>query len=88
MSVERMKKLTVFTTQSDTDAVIRRLMQLRCVDIEAVKVIPELLSMKRYSCEEERTRLSESIKSIDNALQRVKRKLEKFMEESRAKEAD
>ena len=63
-----MKKLTVFTTQSDTDAVIRRLMQLRCVDIEAIKVIPELLSMKRYSCEEERTRLSESIKSIDNAL--------------------
>ena len=33
-------------------------------------------------------KLGRHVKSIDNALQRVKRKLEKFLEESRAKEEE
>ena len=57
MSVERMKKLTVFATRSDTDALVRRLMHLRCVEIEAGEPEPDLLSLERFSCEEERLRL-------------------------------
>ena len=33
MSVSKMKKLTVFAFRKDSDAIIRRLMGLRCVEI-------------------------------------------------------
>ena len=38
MSVTVMKKLTVLASQRDADKLVRRLMHLRCVEIDAVPV--------------------------------------------------
>lgn len=68
MSVERMKKLTVFTTRSDTDSLVRKLMHMKCVNIESGIPDPDLPELKRYGCDAERARLEERVKKIDEAL--------------------
>ena len=50
------------------------------------EVLNAYLDGKSY--QEIADKLGRHVKSIDNALQRVKRKLEKFLEESRAKEEE
>ena len=80
MSIERMKKLTVFTTRSDTDLLVRRLMHMRCVNIESGTPDPDLPELERYSCESERARLEERVKRIDEALV----SLHKYTEKTRS----
>ena len=50
MSVTVMKKLTVLASQRDADKLVRRLMRLRCVEIDAVPVgdLPDGGSLLRY----------------------------------------
>ncbi len=54
MSVSMMKKLTVFALQKDADALLSRLVKLRCVEVERSDLTEE--SQRRYKREAERVR--------------------------------
>lgn len=68
MSIERMKKLTVFATRSDTDTIVRKLMHMRCVNIERAAPDDSLPDTERFDCGAELSRLSDSVKAVDEAL--------------------
>ena len=68
MSVERMKKLTVFSTRADTDPLVRRLMHMRCVNIESGIPDPSLPELELLDCAAERGELEERVRRIDEAL--------------------
>ena len=64
MSVSTMKKLTVFSSEKDSDAILRKLMNLRCVQIEPADVSTEALQLRRLRgaperCEELEAHLEE-----------------------------
>lgn len=50
MSVSTMKKLTVFSSEKDADRIVRRLMNLRCVEIAATDCKQETLPLTRMRC--------------------------------------
>lgn len=54
MSVSMMKRLTVFALQKDADAILRRLVKLRCVEVERSDLTEE--NQRRYKREAERVR--------------------------------
>ncbi len=75
MSVSEMKKLTVFAHVGDSDAVIRRLMALRCVQIEELDrdAAEELLPTERVSCDAEQSALEASVLRINDAINTLDR---------------
>ena len=56
MSVSNMKKLTVLSPTGEADALVRRLMRLRCVEIRTVdpESLDEGLDWSRNDCDEQR----------------------------------
>lgn len=66
MSIAVMKKLTVLTPERDADALIRRLIRLRCVEVHTTPVGDgELL---RVSCDSQRAEAEERVKTVSEAL--------------------
>lgn len=65
-----MKKLTVFAYADDSDAVIRKLMNLKCVEIEAVDRAntAEILPSQKVNCDAKRSELEGSIAKINDAI--------------------
>lgn len=53
MSVSVMKKLTVFAFHRDADALLRRLIKLRCVEVRSVECSDESLRLRRKHADEE-----------------------------------
>ena len=70
-----MKKLTVFAHANDSDAVIRKLMSLKCVQIEALDKdsSEELLPLARVSCDADRSALEASLSRINDAINTLDR---------------
>ena len=70
MSVSSMKKLTVFTYAADSEAMIRRLMSLRCVHIDEAdaKELGEILPSAKVNCDARRAELESSISRINEAI--------------------
>ena len=75
MSVSAMKMLTVFAHANDSDAVIRKLMSLKCVQIEALDrdSSEELLPLARVSCDADRSALEASLARINDAINTLDR---------------
>lgn len=70
MSREVMRHLTVFSYKKDTRALIRRLTQLRCVDIQSTELegSDEVLSFDRPDTVEDKRRAEETVETVDRAL--------------------
>ncbi len=68
MSVSMMKKLTVFAFQKDADALLRRLVKLRCVEIERSDLTEEGLRQYRREAERSRTGAAARLQPILTAL--------------------
>ena len=64
MSVSVMKKLTVFAFQRDADALLRRLVKLRCVEVRQVDCSDEALKLRRMSADEALARADKSLSDI------------------------
>ena len=67
MSVSTMRKLTVFAPKEQADALIRRLMHLRCVQVRQVDGAGEDLS--RLGCEAQRTAAERRVATVTDALE-------------------
>ncbi|MBE6694018.1 MAG: V-type ATP synthase subunit I [Ruminococcaceae bacterium] len=88
MSVSSMKRLSVLTPRSEEDAVVRRLMRLRCVEIR--KTQTDGLSLCNYdaevaSAEQQVRRVSEALPLLTKYTKRkssLKRRLIKISDES------
>ena len=74
MSVSSMKKLTVLTGRTDADAVIRKLMRLRCVEIRTTQVSDELL---RLNCDAEVARAEEMVRRVSDALPQLTKRTQR-----------
>ena len=70
-----MKKLTVFAYNADADAVIRKLMSLKCVQIETLdkESSEELLPLARVGCDSDRSELESSLSAITDAINTLDR---------------
>ena len=69
MSVSRMKKLTVFAHRDESDAIMSRLIKLRCVDItDSALADGEDISLNRYRCDSECSEREASASDIAQAL--------------------
>ena len=74
MSVSKMKKLTVFAHKEDSDAILRRLIRLRCVDATAAEPSDQpALATRRISCDAQRTALESAISGISDAMEVLNR---------------
>ncbi|MBO7296218.1 MAG: hypothetical protein J6V39_03075, partial [Clostridia bacterium] len=67
MSVSTMRKLTVFAPKGQEDALIRRLMRLRCVQVRQVDD-PELL-LERVACDAQRAAAERRLSAVTDALE-------------------
>ncbi|MBO5416283.1 MAG: V-type ATP synthase subunit I [Clostridia bacterium] len=70
MSVSSMKKLTVFAHNADSDALIRKLINLRCVQIDAAEPdeLKETIPVRKVNCDARRAELESSIARISEAI--------------------
>ena len=70
-----MKKLTVFAHATDADAVIRKLMSLKCVQIDELdkECSNELIPLARVGCDAERSELEASLSRITDAINTLDR---------------
>ena len=68
MSVEKMKRLTVYTCLSDTDAVVKKLIHLRCVNVEAGEPENGQLCLERAGGDEARAKAEANVVQITEAL--------------------
>ena len=70
MSVTVMKKLTVLASLRDADKLVRRLMRLRCVDIDSVPLedLPDGGSLLRYDCDAARAEAERRCADVTAAL--------------------
>lgn len=68
MSVEKMKRLTVYTCLSDTDAVVKKLIHLRCVNVEAGEPENGQLCLERAGGDEARAKAEANVGQITEAL--------------------
>ena len=79
MSVSMMKRLTVFAFQKDADALLRRLVKLRCVEIERSELSEEGRRRQRREAEQLRANAAARLQPILAALP----ELIKYSEEKR-----
>ncbi len=68
MSVSRMKKLTVLAYNTDTDAVLRTLMRLRCVDLRSVEGLGDGKKPIRFEEDGARVQTDARIQQIKKAI--------------------
>ena len=70
MSVTVMKKLTVLASQRDADKLVRRLMRLRCVEIDAVPLesLPDGGALLRYDSDTARADAERRVADVNAAL--------------------
>ena len=68
MSVSKMKKLTVFAFRKDSDLIIRRLMNLRCVDIRQSEQEREVALSRQTDTERRLTEAESKLDRISEAL--------------------
>ncbi len=68
MSVSIMKRLTVLAYRHDAEAILRRLMKKRCVDLRNVPVGDRALSQSALDCTEQRTEAEETLAQIRRIL--------------------
>ena len=68
MSVSVMKKLTVFAFREDADAILRRLMKLRCVEVQRVDCADERLRLRRLDADAALSRAETALQSIRRVL--------------------
>ena len=70
MSVCVMKKLTVLASERDADKLVRKLMRLRCVEIDAVPLgdLPDGGTLLRYDCDEARAEAERRVADVTAAL--------------------
>lgn len=70
MSVTVMKKLTVLTSLRDTDKLVRRLMRLSCVEIDAVPLedLPDGGNLLRYDSDTARAEAERRVADVNAAL--------------------
>lgn len=68
MSISTMKKLTVLAHESDADAIVRRMLHLKCVEIQ--RSMPEAgeLSLERIESDGRQTEIKERISRIEAAM--------------------
>ncbi len=71
MSISTMKKLTVLAHESDADAIVRRMLHLKCVQIQ--RAIPEAgeLALERIESDGKQTEIRERIAHIEAAMPRL-----------------
>ena len=70
MSVTVMKKLTVLASLRDADRLVRRLMRLRCVEIDSVPLgnLPDGGTLFRYDCDSARAEAERQVADVTAAL--------------------
>ncbi len=68
MSVSVMKKLTVFAFCEDADALLRKLVRLRCVEIQRTEASEDALQLRRMDADEALSEAENSLKNIRSAL--------------------
>ena len=68
MSVSVMKKLTVFAFREDADALLRKLIKLRCVEVQKVDLSDERLRLRRMHADEALSKAEASLKEIRTVL--------------------
>ena len=70
MSVTVMKKLTVLASLRDADKLVRRLMRLRCVEIDSVPLgnLPDGGTLLRYDCDTARADAERRVADVTAAL--------------------
>ena len=70
MSVTVMKKLTVLASQRDADKLVRRLMRLRCVEIDAVPLgdLPDGGALLRYDTDTARADAERRVADVNAVL--------------------
>ena len=71
MSISAMKKLTVLAHANDADAIVRRMLHLKCVEIQ--RALPEAgeLALERIESDEKQTEIRERIAHIEAAMPRL-----------------
>ena len=71
MSISTMKKLTVLAHASDADAIVRRMLHLKCVQIQ--RSIPEAgeLALERIESDGKQTEIRERMAHIEAAMPRL-----------------
>ena len=71
MSISAMKKLTVLAHASDADAIVRRMLHLKCVEIQ--RAMPEAgeLALERIESDGRQTEIRERIAHIEAAMPRL-----------------
>ena len=67
MSVSTMRKLTVFAPKGQEDALVRRLMRLRCVQVRQVD--DEGVQLERVSCDAQRAAAERRLSAVTDALE-------------------
>lgn len=69
MSVSKMKRLAVYAHKSELDAIVKRLMRLRCVDISTYgEDEADELALGRISCDGRRLELEAELSDINGAI--------------------
>lgn len=68
MSVSAMKKFNVLVYSTDVDATVRKLMNLKCVDIRTTPAKEGLAPFDTFSCEQQRTESEHRLADIRRAL--------------------
>ena len=67
MSVSEMKRLTVLTPKNDADALVRRLMKLRCVEIQPA-ALDEEGTLLRHDCDAARAEAERKVNRVSDAI--------------------
>ena len=68
MSVSAMKKLTVLASSKDADAIVRKLMNLKCVDIRSTKAGEGLVPFDTLECDSQKSEAEKRLSDIRRAL--------------------
>ena len=68
MPISTMKKLTVLSYTADTDAIVRKLMNLKCVEIRSTAPKDGLLPLDLMQCDAQKAEAERRIADIRRAL--------------------
>ena len=70
MSVSKMKRLAVYAHKAELDAIVKKLMRLRCVEISTYADDPESeeLELQRISCDGRRLELETRLSDVNDAI--------------------
>ena len=68
MSVSNMKKLTAFVFREDADRLVRRLMRLRCVQVQSLDAIRSAEKLARVDCDGELISARKKLSEVDAVL--------------------